>query len=98
MIARRLRVHGRVQGVGYRFATIETAARLALDGWVRNCVDGTVEIAVQGEPGAVASLVAWCRRGPPGAGVTAVDVVEVDADAAMQGFAVRATARSASDP
>jgi acylphosphatase len=97
MIARRLRVRGRVQGVGYRYATIATAARLGLDGWVRNCLDGTVEVVAQGEPEAVASLVAWCRGGPPGAGVTSVEVIEVDADAAVKGFGVRATAPSGSD-
>ena len=43
-------VHGRVQGVGFRWATGAEARRLGLDGWVRNRDDGTVEAEIQGPP------------------------------------------------
>jgi len=61
---RHLTVTGRVQGVGYRAWTVETAAGLGLDGWVRNRRDGSVEITARGEPTALDALTEACRRGP----------------------------------
>lgn len=72
----RSRVHvwisGRVQGVGFRFATCEQAERLGLGGWVRNLGDGRVEAVFEGPAAEVANVVAWCRRGPNGAWVSEV--------------------------
>jgi acylphosphatase len=70
----RLRITGRVQGVWYRGATEAEARKLGVDGWVRNCSDGSVEALIEGDPSMVAALVTWCRTGPPGARVT--DVAE----------------------
>ena len=64
MGTRQIRVSGRVQGVGFRYALRDEARRLGLFGWVRNCTDGTVEALLQGDDEAVAALVAWARRGP----------------------------------
>ena len=72
MATRQIRVSGRVQGVGYRYALRDEAQRLGLRGWVRNCADGSVEALLQGEDVAVASLVAWAQRGPRLARVDAV--------------------------
>ena len=47
MIARRLIVHGRVQGVGFRYAMVDAATSAGASGWVRNRNDGTVEALVQ---------------------------------------------------
>jgi acylphosphatase len=77
-IARRLRIHGLVQGVGYRNALQAQAARLGLAGWVRNRLDGTVEALVAGPPQAVDALVAWSRRGPSAARVERVDTEAAD--------------------
>jgi acylphosphatase len=74
MIAVRVVVRGRVQGVGYRYAMVEAATEAGARGWVRNRNDGTVEALVQGESAVVDAIVAWCRRGPPAAHVTSVDV------------------------
>jgi acylphosphatase len=57
-------VNGRVQGVGYRAATVAVARRLGLAGWVRNTASGAVEVLVSGEPGAIATLAAWLWKGP----------------------------------
>lgn len=89
MIARRLVVHGRVQGVWFRDSTRREAERLDVAGWVRNRADGTVEVWAQGDAAAVAALEAWCGHGPPRADVTAVDAEDVAPEAAMRGFAIR---------
>ncbi|HEY9428954.1 MAG TPA: acylphosphatase [Gemmatimonadaceae bacterium] len=68
----RLRVTGMVQGVGFRWFTLRAARRLDLAGWVRNDVDGSVEVLVEGSEGAVDRLVEELRRGPEGASVTDV--------------------------
>ncbi len=86
----RLRVAGRVQGVGYRAWAIATAAHLGLRGWVRNRADGTVEALVTGEEDAVAAMIEACRDGPPAARVSTLEV-EAAADDGSIGFAPRPT-------
>ena len=66
-------VHGRVQGVWFRDHTLKEARRLGLVGWVRNCIDGTVEVVAQGEPEQVEALLSWLHQGSPLAEVTRVD-------------------------
>ena len=68
----RLRITGRVQGVGFRFSALDEARRLGLRGWVRNTHDGAVELMAEGEQGALRQLVSWCYAGPRGALVTDV--------------------------
>jgi acylphosphatase len=75
-IARRLRIHGRVQGVYYRGWTVDAAAMLGLDGWVRNRMDGTVEALVAGPQASVEALIEACRKGPPAARVDLVETEE----------------------
>lgn len=89
MIARRLVVHGRVQGVWFRDSTRREAERLGVVGWVRNRADGTVEAWAQGDDHAVRALQEWCGDGPPRAEVTAVDAEDVPADPELSGFAIR---------
>jgi len=91
MIAWQLIVRGRVQGVGYRYAMFEAATALGVAGWVRNRRDGTVEALVQGDADAVERLVAWCRRGPSAARVTAVSTSVMARDPAIEAFACRRT-------
>jgi acylphosphatase len=79
MIARRLLIHGRVQGVGYREAMVEAARRAGVAGWVRNRRDGQVEAWLEGEADAVDGLVEWARRGPM---LARVETVEIDVVAA----------------
>ena len=63
----RVRIRGRVQGVWYRGWTVDEARRLGLSGWVRNRRDGSVEAVFSGPEHAVRAMIAYCRRGPPGA-------------------------------
>jgi acylphosphatase len=66
-------VRGRVQGVGFRASAASEARRLQLTGWVRNLLDGTVEVEAQGDDAAAESFLAWLRRGPSYAHVTSVN-------------------------
>jgi acylphosphatase len=86
MIERHLIVSGRVQGVGYRDAMGDAAARLGVAGWVRNRRDGTVEALLRGPADGVEALIAWARRGPPLANVAAVEVRPGDSGARPIGF------------
>ena len=74
----RLAITGRVQGVGFRESMRAVAQALEINGWVRNCEDGSVEAVTQGNEFAIEQLVAWCHNGPPGANVKFVnaDLVE----------------------
>ena len=92
MIARQLRIEGRVQGVGYRDAMGDVARVHGVQGWVRNRRDGAVEARVQGGDDAVARVITWARRGPPAARVDRFDVGEVAVDAALRGFSRLPTA------
>ncbi len=73
MPAMRLRVRGRVQGVGFRWFVRVQARRLGLAGWVANAPDGSVEIAASGDQAKLDDLRRACARGPDGAWVDAID-------------------------
>jgi acylphosphatase len=66
-------VHGRVQGVNFRYYTIRTAQRLRLTGWVANRWDGTVETVAEGSRKALNAFSAFLHRGSPSAFVQRVD-------------------------
>ena len=87
-VRRRVRVHGRVQGVWFRGSTERRARALGLAGWVRNQPDGSVEAVFEGSPSAVDAALVFCREGPPGARVERVDVSE-EAPEGLAGFDVR---------
>jgi acylphosphatase len=74
MERRHLVIHGRVQGVGFRASLAWEAQKEGVAGWVRNRRDGTVETMLCGSDEAVAAMIAWSRRGPPGARVDRVEV------------------------
>ncbi|MET0509802.1 MAG: acylphosphatase [Burkholderiaceae bacterium] len=88
--SRRLRINGRVQGVGFRWAMVDEATRLGVRGWVRNRRDGTVEAQVEGTAEAVAALTRWAGQGPAGARVDHVDAVDGPTENAVA-FESRAT-------
>jgi acylphosphatase len=90
MRSARLRITGRVQGVGYRAWALQMAGRLELRGWVRNRVDGSVEALVVGEDDAVARIIEACREGPFGARVSDVSVGDAEDDGSV-GFTAKPT-------
>jgi len=89
MKALNVRVEGHVQGVWFRATTQEEAQRMGVNGWVRNTVDGDVEIFMQGQDDDVERLLQWCHHGPPGARVMAVHIETAQIDAAVKGFTIR---------
>lgn len=70
-----IKVTGRVQGVGFRYSTLNEAKKLGLTGHVRNLPDGSVKIEAEGSKDQLDALVEWCRREP---GSSSVDSVTFD--------------------
>ncbi len=87
-------VRGRVQGVGYRVATVRQARRLGVLGWIRNEDDGSVLVHAERPGGAVEELVAFLREGPRGARVDEVVVESVKVEGHEQ-FAIRGVSAGA---
>ncbi|MEL4896127.1 acylphosphatase [Crocosphaera sp. Alani8] len=83
-------VSGKVQGVGYRYSTAQTAKKLGIRGWVRNCFDGRVEAIFEGTEPLIEQMVQWCHRGPDSAKVTDVVIEKVKTKSYL-GFEVRET-------
>lgn len=82
-------VSGRVQGVFFRSATKQKAEHYGVKGWVRNLADGRVEAVFEGEEDAVKAMIEFCRRGPPSAIVTNVDVSWETVTGEFNAFTVR---------
>ena len=87
-VARRVVVHGHVQGVFFRDSTRRRAQAEGVAGWVRNRPDGAVEAWFEGPAEAVERLVAFARRGPRGAEVESAEVGG-RGPAGLEGFQVR---------
>ncbi len=91
----RVRILGRVQGVGFRYWTVDEASRRDLDGWVRNRSDGSVEAVFAGPPRNVDGMLAACGDGPSSAVVNCVVESELHEDewSALvgRGFSARRT-------
>ena len=84
----RVFVSGRVQGVGYRYSTVNEAQRLGVNGWVRNLPDGRVEAVFEGSRKLVEEIIRWCHKGPTAAVVKDV-AVEYEELEGLQGFETR---------
>ncbi len=67
-------VSGRVQGVGFRYSTLEKAKSLRIKGFVRNLPNESVYIDAQGSPDALEVFIQWCRVGPPHASVEKMEL------------------------
>ena len=78
---RRVIVHGRVQGVGFRAWVAQTAMARNLAGWVRNCRDGSVEALFVGPADAVEAMIEACHQGPLLARVSSLEASDTNASA-----------------
>lgn len=83
----RCHVTGRVQGVGFRYATAEKALSLGVSGYVRNLPDRRVEVLICGEESAVTALRNWLWQGPQPARVNDVHS-EILPLQSIQGFRI----------
>ncbi|CAM5791411.1 acylphosphatase [Castellaniella caeni] len=79
-------IEGKVQGVGFRAATVRRAHQLKLGGWVRNLADGRVEALLQGPHDAVDQMLSWLLQGPPLARVARVSHDEVQTERLYERF------------
>ncbi len=85
----RLLVSGRVQGVAFRWETLQAAQRCQVNGWVRNLADGRVEAVIEGSRQQVNDLIDWCRHGPPIARVDHLDIQWEEYSGSYAGFEIR---------
>ena len=82
-------VHGRVQGVNFRYYTRLRAQELGVTGYVRNKWDRTVKVVAEGERGAVEKLLEFIKVGPRAALVRRVDSQWQDPTGQLEHFEVR---------
>ncbi len=87
-----VRLAGRVQGVGFRYAAADEARRRRLTGWVRNLDSGSVEAVFEGPRALVEDMLRWCTDGPPGAYVRDVHVAWDEPPEHFTRFEIRHTA------
>lgn len=86
---RHLRIHGKVQGVGFRFYATRVARRMGLKGWIQNNRDGTVEALVEGEKKDIDEWVEEIREGPRYAEVTRIDAESKEFSGKLPDFDVK---------
>ena len=82
-------ISGIVQGVFFRASALAVARSLKLSGFVRNLSNGRVEVIAEGEEQALARMIEWCRKGPPGARIEEVEVTWAEATGQFQHFTIQ---------
>jgi acylphosphatase len=87
-------VHGRVQGVGFRWFVVREARRLGLTGWVSNEYDGSVRTVAEGPLEAIERFAGALEQGPAGAVVDRVAAVRMPATGTFPSFEVRSASHS----
>ena len=70
-------ISGKVQGVFFRQTAKEKGLELSLTGEIKNLQDGNIHIVVTGTPEQLAPFTDWCKKGPPRAVVTGVEIIEL---------------------
>jgi acylphosphatase len=86
-VSRRYFVHGRVQGVGFRWFVQRSATGIGVDGYARNLDDGRVEVYASGTPEQLNELSGFLRKGPPMSDVRGVEEKET-ATESVSGFQI----------
>jgi acylphosphatase len=82
-------VQGIVQGVSYRFFTVDMAKQYNIRGYCRNLSDGNVEVIAEGDEGMVNEFIKQLKIGPPAAHVTGIDVRWDNTDSEFDNFGIR---------
>ena len=75
LVRAHVKVHGKVQNVGFRFHTQRKASASGLTGWIKNANDTQVEIMFEGDKKKIEACIESCRRGPL---FSKVEKIEVD--------------------
>lgn len=86
MIAKKIKVFGRVQGVFFRHSSRIKAKELKLDGYVKNSGNGSVEILIQGEKDATEKFIEWAKKGPFLANVEKIEIEPVESIKELNDF------------
>ena len=84
-----MRIHGVVQGVGFRYSARREACSLSLSGWVRNLPDGCVEVEFEGDTQQLSQFLDWCKHGPRGAQVDLVEMLTPTDEPEYRCFVIR---------
>ncbi len=82
-------ISGRVQGVFFRMETQRAAQRYNVKGWVRNCVDGTVEAVFEADSEKVDQMIEWCKKGPSMASVSDLKINRIEYKGEFEEFVIR---------
>ena len=71
-------IRGKVKGVWFRVSTRNKAQELGVYGIVKNQMDGSVYIEVEGNEGSLKNFVAWCYDGSEFSRVDTVEIQEIE--------------------
>lgn len=82
-------IKGKVQGVLFRQHTKKIAVELGLNGFVRNLDDGTVEVQAEGDDNKINKLIVWCKKGPPAARVSSINIIYEECNPKFEDFEIR---------
>ncbi len=88
-VAARVKITGRVQGVGFRYFVYRNAKKNEVNGWVRNREDGSVEARFEGPESLVDSMISLCRQGPLGSSVKDVEVEKESTEGRYEDFQLK---------
>ncbi len=88
-IAKRIKVKGIVQGVGYRYFVYEKANQIGISGYVKNLADGSVEIVCQCDEDKMNKLLEHLKLGPVYSKVENIDIEEIDCNQLFDGFEIK---------
>ena len=88
-VRKEITVAGRVQGVGFRFFTQQTALNLRITGWVKNQTDGSVIMEVQGTPQQLDSLITRLKQGNGYSKVVQMKIEDLEVDKGENKFGIR---------
>lgn len=88
MVRYHLVIHGKVQGVGYRFFAQQQASYHRIKGWVKNNDDGTVEVDAEGTNGDINAFLNALKKGSGFSRVTTIDIHEIQEPSPYKSFKI----------
>jgi len=87
-VTRRIVVRGMVQGVGYRFFCRREAEAMGITGFVKNLLNGNVEVVVEGEVEIIDHFITVLKKGPHLSEVTEVLITDLRYENKYKKFAI----------